>query len=237
MKFLVVRAFALLSLLLVTGCMAPEAAEPRLVITPVPGTPIFNQPNETAGSYPAPAQTAEAYPGPQATTATSADGRSKTVLESYDSALQRARTAYNPDVQLYGVVPSGIMIGNLGGLPVAPGWFYRFKATESRREFVVQVVDGQATGSTTAEPIEDPTPAELPIDVSQIKIDSAQVLTLFKERAPALGITPGETVYDLELVNLAGKGGPTWSVVDPATKQWLFSVSAVSGEEVPNPHQ
>jgi len=182
-------------------------------------------------------QTDEAYPGPQATAVSSADGRSQSVLQSYESALQLARAQYDPGAEMYGVVPSEIAIGNLGGPPVAPGWFYKFKRQGSRREFIVQVVDGQVTGSMTAEPIEEPTPAELPIDVSQIKIDSDQVFAMFKERAPELGITPGDTVYDLELVSLAGKNGPTWSVVDPMTKKWVFSVNAVSGEPAADPHQ
>ncbi len=171
MKLMVVRVLALVTLLLISACMAPQAGEQRFVVTPVPGTPIFAQPEQTAGAYPAPEQTTDAYPDPQAGTqvpaASSPDGRAMTVLESFDAARERARTEYNPDVQLYAVLPSAIMIQNLAGPPVAPGWFYKFKSEGSRREFIVQTVDGQTTGSTVAEPIEDPTPAELPIDVLQ----------------------------------------------------------------------
>ncbi len=239
MRFLVFRGLALLTLLVVPACTTtPAPAQQSIVVTPEPGAPVFTPPEQNAADYPAPAQQADdAYPGPQATVVSSADGRSQSALQSYEPAHQLARTQLSPEAQLYGVVPSTIAIGNLGGPPVVPGWFYKFKRQGSRREFIVQVVDGQVTGSTTAEPIEDPTPAELPIDVSQIKIDSDQVFAMFEERAPELGITPGDTVYDLELVSLTGKNGPTWSVVDPATKKWVFSVNAVSGEPAADPHQ
>ncbi len=238
MRFLVFRGLALVTLLVLPACTTtPAPAQQSIVVTPEPGAPVFTPPDQNASAYPAPAQTDDAYPGPQTTVVSSSNGRSQSVLQSYEPALQLARTQLSPDAQLYGVVPSTIAIGNLGGPPVVPGWFYKFKREGSRREFIVQVVDGRVTGSTTAESIEEPTPAELPIDVSQIKIDSDQVFALFKERAPELGITPGDTVYDLELVSLAGKNGPTWSVVDPASKKWLFSVNAVSGEPAANPHQ
>lgn len=238
MRFLVFRGLALVTLLVLPACTTtPAPAQQSIVVTPEPGAPVFTPPDQNASAYPAPAQTDDAYPGPQTTVVSSSNGRSQSVLQSYEPALQLARTQLSPDAQLYGVVPSTIAIGNLGGPPVVPGWFYKFKREGSRREFIVQVVDGRVTGSTTAESIEEPTPAELPIDVSQIKIDSDQVFALFKERAPELGITPGDTVYDLELVSLAGKNGPTWSVVDPASKKWLFSVNAVSGEPTTDPHQ
>ncbi|HSH83123.1 MAG TPA: hypothetical protein VLA19_31705 [Herpetosiphonaceae bacterium] len=238
MRFLVFRGLALVTLLVLPACTTtPAPAQQSIVVTPEPGAPVFTPPDQNAADYPAPAQTDDAYPGPQATVVSSSDGRSQSVLQSYEPAHQLARTQLGPEAQLYGVVPSTIVIGNLGGPPVVPGWFYKFKRQGSRREFIVQVVDGQVTGSTTAESIEEPTPAELPIDLSQIKIDSDQVFALFTERAPELGITPGDAVYDLELVSLAGKNGPTWSVVDPTTKKWVFSVNAESGEPAADPHQ
>ncbi len=68
-------------------------------------------------------------------------------------------------------------------MPVVPGWFYKFKNAGSRRDFIVQVVDGQISGTTAAESIQDPKPKELALDMSQVKIDSTQVFEQFKQYA------------------------------------------------------
>jgi len=185
--------------------------------------------------YPAPSDVAQStYPVPSAH---SVDGRSQSALTSYKIALAEAKANFDPSAQLYAVVPSQIMIGNLGGPPVLPGWFFRFKKDDGPREFIVQVVDTVITGTTLAESVEQPTPRELPVDVAQIKFDSPQVFEQFKTVAVQRNLPIDPAVYDFELVNLEGKGTPIWSIVDPITRNWLYSMDAVSGNEVPNPHQ
>lgn len=240
------RRMGLICMLLLTGCMTEAPAEPQFVVTPEPGVPAFQAATAEATSgtgYPATgvAGTAGAettgYPGAAAASGNSVDGRSQTALESYELAEQTAKKDYSQDAELYAIVPSEIMIANLGGPPVLPGWFYKFKTPGSRREFIVQVVDETITGTTTAESLAETEPAELQLDLSDVKLDSPAVLEQFKKVAAERNLETEGKIYDLELVNPEGKGGPIWSVVDPATKQWLYSVSAANGSEVPNPHQ
>ena len=234
--------------LLLAACADPPVAEERFVVTPEPGLPAFTEPATPSGTdypapptsgtgYPAPATAGTGYPGPTTTSSNSADGRSESALTSYERAAEVARNEYDPEAQLYGIVPSGIMLTNLGNPPVLPGWFYKFKREGSRREFIVQVVDEVVTGTTIAEPMQELQPAELPIDLSQVKIDSPQVLEQFEAVAAERNLQTDGVSYDLELVSLEGSSGPVWSVVDPATKEWLYSISAANGNEVPNPHQ
>jgi hypothetical protein len=233
----------LLVALLVTACTgnaaAPAVPTAQFVTTAVPGGgPEFNPPSsQPGGAYPGPAASGSAaYPGPTQTGPHSRDGRSQSALTSYKLALETATKEYDANAKLYAVVPSTIMIGNLGGIPVLSGWFYKFKIDGSPREFIVQVVDTIVTGTTQAEPIEPLKPIEQPIDVSQVAIDSDKTMTQFKEFAQKQGMKTEGVDYDLELVNLEGSSGPVWSVVDPATKKWVYSISAVTGAEVPNPH-
>jgi hypothetical protein len=221
-------------LVLLVACV--QSPEPQtFVTTPVPATAGAQQ--ESAQSpYPGPEQTAgAAYPAPTPDPSASADGRRLTALESYQLAQEEAAQNYDQAARLYAIVPSEIMLGNLGGPPVLPGWFYRFKIPGQQREFIVQVVDGNVTGTTLAESIEEPRPAELPLDVEQIQIDSDDVLERFAEVAAQRDLQTEGVTYDLELVNLEGGDGPVWSVVDPRTRSWIYSVDAVTGEEVPDP--
>lgn len=212
-------------------------------VTPMVVTP-------TAGAYPLGGSGDSGYPGPQAAapnngypapeaTATSGDpnGRANTALEGLAVAQEAASKELSPDAKLYAIVPSRIMIINLGSPPVVAGWFYKFKVPGSPRELVVQVVDNAISGTTAIEPIEPPAPAELPIDLDKVKLDSDEVYAKFVEKAPELGLTVSDPKsYDLELVSLEGQSGPIWSVVDPGTLAWLYSVNAATGDEVPNPH-
>jgi hypothetical protein len=256
MKYTFVLMCLLLSLVL-GGCSNQAPAEPQYSVTPEPGgQPAFTQPTivvnvqpegSDSGAYPAPATTdstaypgpattdSTGYPGPQPTQSGSADGRAQTALEAYQLALETSKKNFGPDAELYAIAPSSIMIGNLGGVPVLPGWFYKFKNAGSRREYIVQIVDARVSGTTTAESIQDPTPKELAIDMSQVKIDSTQVLEQFKAYAAEKNIPTEGVTFDLELVNLEGAGGPTWSVVDPNQRLWLYTVSAANGNVVANP--
>ncbi len=230
------RGLYVLSLVIVTACStatAPPSPAARFSTTAVIGTPEV--PAAQSSSYPAPSGVAQStYPVPSAH---SVDGRSESALTSYKLALDVATKEFDPAAKLYAVVPSQIMIGNLGGPPVLPGWFFRFKKDDSPREFIVQVVDADVTGTTLAESIEQPTPRELPIDVAQVKLDSTQAFEQFKQVAAQRGLPTDPAAYDFELVNLEGKGTPIWSIVDPATRTWLYSIDAIGGNEVPNPHQ
>ncbi len=230
------RSLYILSFLLITACTAatePPSPAARFSTTAVVGTPEV--PNAQSSSYPAPSDVAQStYPVPSMH---SVDGRSQSALTSYKIALDEAKAKFDPAAQLYAVAPSHVMIGNLGGPPVLPGWFFRFKKDDGPREFIVQVVDTVITGTTLAESIEPPTPRELPIDVAQVKLDSPQVFEQFKTVVAQRSLPTDPAAYDFELVNLEGKGTPIWSIIDPTTSNWLYSVDAISGNEVPNPHQ
>ncbi len=243
---ILLRRMLLICTLLLTGCMTEAPAEQQFVVTPEPGVPAFQA--ATAESATAAAASGTGYPGtavaettgyPGATAGSqnSVDGRSQTALESYELAEQTAKNDYSPEAELYAIVPSEIMITNLGGPPVLPGWFYKFKTPGSRREFIVQIVDGTVTGTTTAESLAETEPAELQLDLSDVKLDSPAVFEQFNKFATERNLETEGKIYDLELINPEGKGGPIWSVVDPGTKQWLYSVSAANGAEVPNPHE
>ncbi len=223
--------------ILLTACSTQAPPQAQFVVTPEAGAPAFQRPS---AGYPATSgatAVTSGYPGPAATASGSKDGRSVSALASLKIAEQVAKKEYDPNVVLYGIVPSEIMIGNLGGPPVLPGWFYEFRVAGAKRQFIVQVADGAVTGTTTAEAIEEPGPAKQPIDVTKVKVDSPQVFEQFKQAKANGGADLDTVIYDLELINLAGKGGPVWSVVDPRTKSWLYSIKAETGQEVPDPHK
>lgn len=226
--------------------------------TPEPGTPDFSQPTisdinpdypypEPAAmptvdpSYPAPPTPQpenNAYPEPAATPSGTRDGRSETALESYSIALDWAKQNFNPDPQFYGVVPSHIMIANLGSPPITEGWFYKFQAEGTSAHYYVQVIDGEISGGREITPLGEITPIELPFAVENITVDSDQLFELFREFATRQGIDIQESlIYDLELVFIEGTAGPIWSVVTPDGSQWLYSINAVTGEETNNPRQ
>ena len=234
------------------GGEAEEQETPEFVVTPAEGgqpqflntsTPEAAYPTADEGDgrsvpsesgYPAPPTVQEsdlAYPPP--TPQHTVDGRAWTAIEAYQLVEAIAKEEFHEDAYLSAVVPSRIMITNLGNPPVLPGWFYRFRRPESRREFIVQVVDDVVVGSTLTESAMDVTPAELPLNLADMQLDSDQVLDMFQSVVVEQGVLE-DIVYDLELVDLGS--GPTWSVVHPVTREWLFSVSAISGEEVLSPY-
>lgn len=229
----------ILGALLLTACTSQAPATPQYVTTPVPATPVVAAPSGQPG-YPVPAAESSAYPGPStgaSAAATSSDGRSQSALASYPVAEAAAKKNFDPKAQLNAINPSQIMLGNLGGPPVLPGWFYTFKVPGARRQFIVQVVDGTVTGTTLAEPIEDPKPIERPINVADVKVDSNQVFDTFKAAMAKQNVSTDNKRYDYELVNLEGTDGPAWSVVDASTQKWLFSVNATTGAEIPTVRQ
>lgn len=251
--------FAGAILFLLAGCGSrsiPDQPELEFSVTPEPGgQPVFSQPgnvNESvAEGYPAPSNGESGYPGPLSNAPNgengtgypapisphSQDGRLLTALQSYELAYPVAQSEFSTDAYLVEIVPSHIMLRNLGNPPVLPGWFFKFKKPDSRREFIVQVVDEIITGTTLTESAMDVTLPPQPIDVSQIVLDSPDVLNKFKEIGSARGVWSESIAYDLALVHLEGTDGPVWSVVDPITFDWLFSVDAITGEEVENPYQ
>jgi hypothetical protein len=206
--------------------------------TPEPGVPQFGPTEEV--SYPAPTTAAGSdmsYPAPTTTndTISSGDGRSQSALVAYEQALAVAKEEFDTDVQLYAIVPSHIMIANLGGVPVLPGWFYKFKREGSPVEFIVHISDTTLTGTKAIEPIAEVEPTERPIDMSQVNLDSTDVLEQFQTVIQTQNLS-SDITYDLELVNLENTRGPVWSVVDPTTSTWIYSVDATTGEEVLNPY-
>jgi hypothetical protein len=255
------------AMLVVVACgqTAPEE-EPAFETTPVPGTPEFlATPEVPSDAYPEPqdADTAEdAYPGypnpaanveenapyPDADTSQSSSdpgetaddsaGRTMTALEAYEIARAHTEERFDETPILIAVAPSNIMLQNIGGPPVVEGWFYRFKRAEDQpREFIVQVVNDQVSGSLQAEGIGDLPYEELPIDMNDVRFDSPEVFDMFEAVAEEREISTQGVIFDLELINLANTDGPVWNVVDPETFERIYSVSAVSGEEVENPYE
>jgi len=212
----------------------PPQNQARYVVTAVPGAPHISQPGAAPSGYPSSNSGVAGYPAQ--TALASKDGRSQSALTSLKVAERIAKEEYDPEARLYAIIPSGIMISNLGRPPVLPGWFYKFKRENSRREFTVHVADGQATGTTLAEPAVLPDEKELPIELDKVKFDSPQVFKRFQAFAAKQNIVVEGKVFDLELTNIEGKGGPVWSVVDPETNRWLYSINAANGAEVGNPH-
>lgn len=198
------------------------------------GGPVFTQPD---AGYPVSEVTVDSsYPVGE-TTAFSADGRSRTALDSFEDAWEVAKAEFDPNAYLVSISPSRLMIVNLSNPPVLPGWFFKFHKAESRREFIVQIIDNVVSGSTLTESAIDIVPKELAIDISTIALDSTEVLAKFQQEGGSRGLWQEGIIYDLELVNLEGKGGPTWLVVDPTNFNRLFAVHAITGEEVESPYQ
>lgn len=225
---------------LLSACgAAPDTPDLEFSVTPEGGgAPEFLV---TAEGYPVEvldAPVVEGYPGPAGTVeGQSTDGRSLTALAAYEIAQAVALTEFSSDAYLHTIAPSHIMLTNLGNPPVLPGWFFIFKRPESRRELIVQVVDDFVTGTTLTESVSDIQPAPLPIDMTQVALDSDDVLNLFNEVGGSRGLVQEGVPYDLELIYLTGSNAPVWSVVDPFSQQWILSFSGVTGEEVPNPYQ
>lgn len=247
MAFRSLTASLLLAALLVAcGQPAPQAERP-FQVTPAPATPgpgTFGTNGDQGGAYPAPTAGAAGYPAPsggdsaypEPSTAEETFGRAQSALASLPVAEAVAKADFSPEARLIALMPSRVMIRNLGGPPVKLGWFYTFKAEGSPREYVVQVADGVVIGSVETEPIEPPQPITLAIPLDKVTVDSDQVYALLEQRAGALGVTVTDPrSFDLELVNLEGSSGPIWSVYDPDSSRWLLSVDAASGKEVPNP--
>lgn len=235
-----IKAGLLFTLVLLIGACgaAPETPDLEFSATPVEGgAPQFLA---TSDGYPIAgldAPVVDGYPGPAGTVVgQSADGRSQTALSAYEIALGVALAEFAPDAYLHTIAPSNIMLSNLGNPPVLPGWFFIFKRPDSRRELIVQVVDSIVTGTTLTESVSDIQPTPLPIDMSQVVLDSDDVFELFNEVGSSRGLVQEGVPYDLELIYLTGSDTPVWSVVDPFTQQWVISFSAVTGEEVPNPY-
>lgn len=193
---------------------------------------------DEAYPYPAPTPLPPFYPYPEPPDLPelegSREGRSLTALEASEIAADYARSEYDPDAQFFMVIPSSVMLRNLGSPPVAPGWFFKFKTDEeSLGEFIVQVTDETISGSTNVAALVALDPLELPVDRDEVTVDSNDVFAQFDEVAAEREIpTSREKLYDLELVYLANADEPVWSVVDPETLEWLYTISAITGEEV-----
>ena len=233
-----------LALVLLAACNSQPQARPNqpFQVTPIPAatgtsqlvsTPAAGQP------YPLVATSTSAYPGPPTATPTGDRlGRDLTALKSLPFAQAQAVSDFSPNARLYAIVPSTVMIANLGNPPVVLGWFYKFKAEGSPREFVVQVVDGKVSGAVETEPITQVPPLQRVLPVDKVTLDSNQVYERLVQQAPTLGITvTNPKLFDLELVNLETMTNPVWSVYEPTTSRWVLSLDAVSGEAVPNPHK
>lgn len=200
---------------------------------PAPSAPAPSAPVPSGGAaYPAPVVTAgpTATPGPFNPTE---EGRTQSALASYKVALEAVQSKFE-SVQFYALIPSQVMLQNLGNPPVKLGWFFKFRAANDPSDHFVQIVDGQSNGIRSLIPLGQDEPQQ-PIDVASLKIDSDAVLAKFRERAPTLGITVSNLIaYDLELIYLQGNPAPVWSVLTP-DGTWLYALNALTGEEVKNP--
>jgi hypothetical protein len=96
---------------------------------------------------------------------------------------------------------------------------------------------GEVEGSTEAQPILiEPLPYEyLPLDVEQIKVDSPQILKIYRANGGEAKLQ--ENVWlDYRLVHVKGTPNPVWSLFDAQDlKTPLLSVDAKTGEVVGDP--
>lgn len=240
--------FIIGTVLLLVNCSSntQESQSLEFVVTPeADGHPAFM---DTDSGYPVQSDNSIGYPNQPPSSANdsgypapisthSNNGRTQTVIESYELANSVALNEFHSNAYLAAIIPSHIMLINLGNPPVVPGWFFKFRKPDSRREFIVQVVDDIISGTTLTESAMDAGYVENPIDIPQLTLDSTDVLVQFQEIGTERGIWSEVLAYDLELVNLEGSEGPVWSVVDPLTQEWLFSIDAITGEEVSKPYQ
>ena len=207
----------------------PEQAEqvPFLDDTPVPeeGYPVVSAESSEDG-----------YPSPAVQTG-SLDGRSQSAFTSYEQAVAIAREEFHPEAYLASIMPSQLMLRNLGNPPVLPGWFFNFRKPDSRREFLIQFVDGVPTGSTLTEAMLPPGKTPQPIDVTALAFDSPTMLEQFELFARDNGLWRESYVWDYELINFVGGANAVWSVYDPATGSVVYSMDANTGQQVANPHE
>ncbi|MEI7768748.1 MAG: hypothetical protein WCI67_02110 [Chloroflexales bacterium] len=232
---------ALAGALLIAACSNKPADLPYKT-TAIPVTPTVAQAPAASGGYPAPAANANdtGYPAPPAQAAGATDeGRSQTVFQSYQAALTWATQNFGPDAQLYEVVPSRVMLANLGNPPTALGWFYKFRAASKQGDdLFVQVVNGQFSGSRVLSPLGEVPKPELPIEISKLTIDSSKALEIFAQRGPAMGVTVDpHATYDLHLINLQGTPGPIWSVLSPKDSTPILWIDASTGGEASDPNK
>ncbi len=231
--------------ILLAGCSSVISQdEQRLdfVVTPEPdGQPDFltiNISSDEQIGYPAQSGISAldntGYPAP--VSEYSKNGRSQTAIQSYNLVHPVALEQFHADAYLATISPSHIMLTNLGNPPVLPGWFFKFRKPNSKREFIIHVVDNVITGTTLTESAMDIGYTEQPIDMSQIVLDSPDIFEQFQQVGSERDIWSEALAYDLELVYLDGMSNPVWSIIDPITQEWLFSVDAVTGEEVDNPY-
>ena len=179
--------------------------------------------------------------GPAETAATDfehASGRSLTVFQAVPIAERRAKD-WNKDAVLYQLMPSALTFRNIGRPMVQKGWFFQFGTPGSKIELLVQVTDATIGGTTEAEPLlTEPLPYELvPLDISQLKLDSPQVFAQWQQGGGTQYLEEhADAEIELRLSHIKGTANPIWSVVDDKNPGAdLLSVDAVTGERVARP--
>ncbi len=162
--------------------------------------------------------------------------RGLSALESYQAARSAARK-WNPQGMWYGIVPTAIMESNLGIPSMGRGWFFQFGLGDSTVEYYVFVDHGEVGGSTEAQPILiEPLPYEyLPLDVEQIKVDSPQVLRIYRANGGEAKLQ-GNVQLDYRLVHVKGTPNPVWSLFDVSDlNNALIHVDARTGQVTDDP--
>jgi len=187
----------------------------------------------TAKTYPAPSSE-NAYPGPSTSINSSHD---YTVTESVPIATIKAKD-WNQDAVLYAVFPSLQMSHNLGLPGISPGWFFMFKVPGNPIEFYIQVLNGEITGSTKAQPIlGEQLPYQYqPLNINKIKINSDEAFLFLLEKETSLNSDSNRQI-DYRLIHLEGQENPVWTLfrIEGDELIPLIHIDAITGLEVTDP--
>ena len=203
----------------VGGCKASPSPVPTAVYT----SPITFQ-SPVATSSPPAIVTAE-------------PGRMLTVLESFTIAQKQAQE-WNPNALWTAIMPTTVVASNFGFPLGTEGWFFKFELADSPVEYFIHVSDGTISGSSEAQPLIEPSYQFVPLEFSDLEVDSKDVLSTFldseegqeyisKNQAPR---------WEYRLLHLEGTQHPVWSLFDAAhITVSLISIDAITGEIVSDP--
>ena len=223
--------------LLCFGCRQGKPAE-QITMEPTPlqvDSPLAlpTQPLPTLPASPSLAQ-------PEKTLGYSLDKhRLQTAMEAFGVA-QDVALAWQQDALWYGVMPSTSLERTLA-LPMAqPGWVFRFGAMDSKREYIVHVVEGEVAGSMELripEYVEAPLTDLNPLDIGRQEIlDSANLLEEYTSQESNVLTRFPNMDLDYRLLHPKRCEHPLWMLFDAKhLAEPLFIMDAMTGETVADP--